>query len=215
MIIVNTKNYKTSNELLKLAKLIETHDLHILIAVPATDIYPISAKTTLNVYAQHTDYVKDEKTTGHTSAQSARASGASGTLLNHSEHKLTLDVLKKTIEQCNKAHLVTVVCASTLAEAKSILQFKPSLIAFEDPALISTGKSITSSKKHDIIKFVSLLKNKPTIPICGAGISSIEDVKQAYALGCKGCLISSAIANAPEHKVASFLSDIHDFFREK
>lgn len=215
MIIVNTKNYKTSSELLKLAKLIESHDLHIILAIPATDLYPISAKTTLNVYAQHVDYLKDEKTTGHTSAQSVRASGASGTLLNHSEHKLTLDVLKKTIEQCNKAHIVTLVCASTLAEAKSILQFKPSLIAFEDPSLISTGKSITSSKKHDIIKFVSLLKGKSTIPLCGAGISSIDDVKQAYALGCKGVLIASAITNAPERKAAAFLSDLHTFFREK
>ena len=63
MIIINTKNYKTGDELLKLARLVETYDVHTIMAVPASDIHRIAAKTTLNVYAQHVD-VTSEKSTG-------------------------------------------------------------------------------------------------------------------------------------------------------
>ena len=195
MIIVNTKNYKTGDDLLKLCKLIEQYDVHTIVAVPATDIYRISAKTTLNVYAQHCNSVKDNKSTGHVSASSIRAVGGSGTLINHSEKRIPLNIIKEVVEQCKQAHIVSIVCAKDLAEVDKIAQFKPSAIAFEDPQLISTGKSITTYKTKDVEKFVKMLKGKPILPICGAGISSAEDVKTAYKLGCEGVLIASAIAN--------------------
>ena len=195
MIIINAKNYKKGDELLKLAKIIESYDIHTIISVPAPEIYRIAAKTALNVYAQHCDYVKDEKSTGHVSAASIRAAGGSGTLINHSEKRLPLETIHQIIEQCKKAHIVSIVCAQSLAEVDKIAQFKPSAIAFEDPKLVSTGKPITSYKQHDIINFVKKLKGKPSVPLCGAGITSAKDVDMAYKLGCDGVLIASAIAN--------------------
>lgn len=193
MIIVNTKNYKTGNELLKLAQSIETHDVHTIIAVPAPDIYKIASKTVLPIYAQHVD-VASEKSTGWLSAKSVKTAGASGTLLNHSEHSMPLEMLKETIEQCKQQKIITVVCAESLESVQKIATLRPEAIAFEDPQLIGTGRSITSYKTHDIKKFVSYLKGKSIVPICGAGISTIHDVQAAYALGCKGVLIASAIA---------------------
>ncbi len=196
MIIINTKNYKSGDELLKLCKLIEHYDVHTIVSVPATDIYRISARTTLNVYAQHCNSVKDNKSTGHVSASSIRSAGGSGTLINHSEKRIPLNIIKEVIEQCKKTHIVSVVCAKDLAEADKIAQFKPSAIAFEDPELISTGKSITTFRQHDLVNFVKRLKGKAILPICGAGISSTEDVETAYKLGCEGVLIASAVANS-------------------
>ncbi len=192
MIIVNFKNYKKGEDVLGLAKRIERHVLHAVVAVPAMSLERVAAKSALNVYAQHVD-VTDERSTGLISAEGVRASGASGAILNHSEHPLKMDVIKKTIDQCKKAGLVTLVCASSLEEVKKIAAFRPEMIAFEDPKLIGTGKSITNTKAHAIEKFVSLLQGKPTVPICGAGLTSAKDVDAAYALGCKGILISSAI----------------------
>lgn len=194
MIIINTKNYRTGNALRALVKSINSYDVHTIIAVPAPDIALLAEEMQLNVYAQHVDYIEHEKSTGSVSAASLKKAGATGTLLNHSEKRLPFDTLKKTIEQCKKAGLATVVCAKSLSEAQKIAQLKPSAIAFEDPALIGTGRSITSAKANTLKKFVADLKGKPTLPLCGAGISSIEDVQAAYALGCKGVLIASAIA---------------------
>lgn len=194
MIIINTKNYKTGDELLKLARLIEKYDVHTIIAVPAADLARISSKSVLNVYAQHVDVVDGEKSTGWISAGSVRANGGSGTLVNHSEHPLKMEQIKKTIEQCKKARIASVVCAKSLDEVRKIATFKPSAIAFEDPKLISTGKSITKYQPKILEKFVQVLKGKPVVPICGAGISSADDVKMALEIGCEGVLIASAIA---------------------
>ncbi|MEK6899140.1 MAG: triose-phosphate isomerase [Nanoarchaeota archaeon] len=195
MIIINFKNYKFGDDVLKLARLIEQHVPNAAVALSATDIRLVTGKTSLNVYAQHCD-LSDERSTGFVSASSLRASGASGVILNHSEHPIKLDILKKTIEQCRKAKLLTLVCASSFDEAKKIVSLRPEMIAFEDPKIIGTGKSITQYESHEVKKFVNLLKNSGIVPICGAGVSNYRDVDEAYKLGCKGVLISSAIAKS-------------------
>lgn len=193
MIIINFKNYKQGDEILRLAKLIEKHDVHNIVVVPAPYIERVSRKTALNVWAQHVDFV-DERSTGFIGPSSVRAVGASGTLINHSEHEINLKEIKKSIEACRKSGIICAVCVSNLSDVPKIANMKPNAIAYEDKKLIATGKSITEYNPQSIEKFVSMLKNKPILPLCGAGISSIEDVDKAYSLGCKGVLISSAIA---------------------
>lgn len=211
MIIVNTKNYKRGSDLLKLVQLIQQYDLKIIVSVPAHDIRYCAGRSPLTIFAQHVDYVGDEKSTGYISAQSTRDAGAFGTLLNHSEHPISYDILKKTIEQCKKMKLTTIVCADSLESARKIAALQPTAIAFEDATLIGTRKSITSAKANDIKKFVTSLKGKPIIPLCGAGISSIEDVRAAYALGCKGVLIASALANTTSVQAVEFLEELKKF----
>ena len=195
MIIINTKNYRFGNSLLNLAKQIKKFLPNVLIAVPPTEIFHIK-NTRLKVYAQHLDYFNTDKATGFIIAQAIKSAGASGTLLNHSEHKISIKKLAETIKACKKLNLEIIVCAANLNEVKKIIKLKPDAIAFEDPKLISTGKSITKYNSKELRRFIEIIKNKKIIPICGAGISTSEDVKGAYALGCKGVLIASAIANS-------------------
>lgn len=194
MIVINFKNYKTGKEVLDLAKKIEnTHSKNVIAAVPTVNIKEISEKTKLNVYAQHVDYQNSERSTGFVTPTSIKKSGVRGTLLNHSEHKIKLEDVKKTIEECKKLNLKVIAIASDLTESREIKKFKPFAIAFEDPKLVATGKSITKYKTEELKKFVSLLKNTKIIPLCGAGIKSGEDYREALKLGCKGVLISSVI----------------------
>ncbi len=195
MIVINTKNYKTGKPLLKLAKLIEKYLPKAIIAVPIADIEYIKSKTKLKVYAQHVDLVKNDKSTGFISAKSVKADGAQGTILNHSEHRLQAPILQKTIVLCKKNKLHIIVCVKDLPTAKLVKSWKPYAIAFEEPSLIATGKSITTTMPKVIQHFATLLKGSHIIPICGAGISTAEDVRAAYKLGCRGVLIASAIAN--------------------
>jgi triosephosphate isomerase len=193
MIIVNFKNYKTGVKVLSLAKKIHGK---IIVAVPRLNIKEILEKTKLKVYAQHVDYQNYEKTTGFTTPKGLKESGVEGSLLNHSEHKIKLQEIKKTIKESKKVNLKLIVCVSNLKEANQIKKLKPFAIAFEDPKLVSTKKSITKYKANDLKKFVSLLKNTKIIALCGAGINSKEDYTEALKLGCKGVLISSAVANS-------------------
>ena len=133
MIIINFKNYVYGRKSLKLAKKIEKFLPSAIVAVPSVNIRYISFNTKLKVYAQHLDYFNGEKTTGHLIPEVAKAHGIVGTLLNHSEHKIKPEEIRKTINECKKINLKVIVCAANLIESKEIKKFRPFAIAFEDP----------------------------------------------------------------------------------
>jgi triosephosphate isomerase len=153
------------------------------------------------VFAQSIEIPEKGRGTGKLAPEQILATGAKGSLLNHSENKIPLTHIKKIVERCRELELKLIICASTLKEAEKIKKLSPYAIAFEDPKLIVSGKSITKVKTSSVKKFVDLLKGTDIIPLCGAGISTPEDVAQSLLLGCKGVLVSSVIANSqnPEH----------------
>ncbi len=194
-------------------ELVRTIDIYCnkaSIAVPFLDIKEIINITTLPVYAQHVDYRQQGKGTGYIIPEELEQTGAVGSLLNHSEHKISFQQIKKTGERCNELGLKLIICTSTLKETQSLIKFKPYAIAFEDSTLIASGKSITSSNSRKIKKFVSLFSNLDIIPLCGAGIITPEDVKKSIYLGYKGVLVSSVVANSPHPE--KFLKDISGLF---
>jgi len=196
MIIINFKTYKesTGRNALRLAKLLKNKN--VIIAAQAADLFLVSKYT--RVISQSVDNTTYGKFTGSITPESIKSMGAIGTLLNHSEKKIKLNVLKEIINKCKKLKLLTIVCSKSLDETKKIIKFKPDYIAFEIPELISTGKAISVYKPESVKKFVKLLKNTSIKPLCGAGISSCEDIKAAYSLGTKGVLVSSSFIFNPK-----------------
>ena len=191
MIVVNFKNYKKGKEVLQFAKKINNDC--VIACVPSTNISEVSKKTDLIVYAQHIDSKNSSRDTGFLTVEQTKAAAAKGTLLNHSEHKIPLKQLKETMKECQKQKLKVICCASNLKEAQQIKKLKPFAIAYEDPKLIGTKKSITDHNPIQILKFVKLLKGTKIFPLCGAGINKKQDVDNAINLGCKGVLIASAM----------------------
>lgn len=210
MIVINLKNYKVGSELLDLVKKIEIYYNRAIVAVPLIDLKEVVKSTNLAIYAQHIDYREQGRSTGFVIPEHIINSGAFGSILNHSEHKIPVNEIKKTLKRCNEVGLKVIICTSSLREAKQLKALKPYAIAFEDKALIATGKSITAHKEHDLKKFVEILKDSEIIPLCGAGISHGEDVAEAILLGCKGVLVSSIIANSPNPE--KFLKELSGLF---
>ncbi|MBU0761319.1 MAG: hypothetical protein KJ600_03250 [Nanoarchaeota archaeon] len=194
MIIINFKNYVTGEKALALAKLIEKHLPKAIICPPTNDITNISQKTKLKVFSQYLPKNNSPK--------------ARGTLLNHSDHPLNFEKIKKAKKLADKNKLKVIICVGTTQQAEKFLSLKPWAMALEDKKLISTKKSITSFKQNEVKKFVAILKKTKIIPLCGAGIHSREDVAAAKKLGCKGVLIASAIANTPPKKAGKLLKEI-------
>jgi triosephosphate isomerase len=188
--IVNFKTYKQGENVLKFAKKIEKVNKSIIAGIPISDIKEVSSKTKLKVYAQHVDYFEKGRNTGFIIPESVKADGADGTFLNHSEHRLKLDVIKKTIKRCKKIGLKTAVFASNLNEAKKIEKLNPNLLIIEPPELVA-GKISVSSAKPELIKRISeKIKMKFLV---GAGIHSRKDVKIALKLGASGIAVSSSV----------------------
>lgn len=210
MLVVNFKNYVFGKKLLDLVQKVEIYCNKAIVAVPISEIKDIASGTTAPVYSQHMDYFEQGRGTGYVIGEAIKEKGAQGSIINHSEHKISLAKIRKTIIRANELNLKVIVCSSSLKEVEKLIKLCPFAIAFEDPKLIASGKSITSNKAGEVKKFVKLLHGKKIIPLCGAGISSGDDVQAALQLGCKGVLVSSVIANSPHPD--KFLKEIANIF---
>jgi triosephosphate isomerase len=196
MIVVNFKNYKIGKEVLNLVRTIDIYCNKAIVAVPSTELREISKEVSMPVYAQSIDLPEKGRGTGKLIPDEILSTGAKGSIINHSENKLPFSTIKKIVERSNEIGLKLIICASTLKEAEKVKKLSPYAIAFEDPKLIASGKSITKVKTSSVKKFVDLLKGTEIVPLCGAGISTSEDVAQAMLLGCKGVLVSSVVADS-------------------
>jgi len=204
IIVINLKTYKQGQEAIKLAKIIEKVDKNIIVGVQASDIKEIVDKTRLKVYCQHIDYMKPGRETGFIIPEAVKANGAIGSFLNHSEHRLSFDIIKQTVSRCKKLKLKTMVFARDLKEAKKIEKLKPDYIIYEPPELVAGKVSVSKAKPNIISEIVKKIK----IPILvGAGIKTKEDVKKSLELGAKGVALSSAITTAknPEKRLRELL----------
>ena len=205
IIVVNFKTYKQGKNAIKLAKAIEKVGKNIIIGVQANDIYEITKLTKLKVFAQHVDYFPKGRNTGYVIPEAVKKDRAVGTFLNHSEHKLSYGILKKTIKRCRKVKLKTMVFASSIKEALKIEKLRPDFLIYEPPELVAGKISVSESKPEVIKKIKRKLKMKFLV---GAGIHTKEDVKIAVKLGAVGIAVSSAITNAknPEKKLKELIN---------
>ena len=188
--VINFKTYKKGSDALKLAKTIERFDKTIIIGVQPSHLSEIANKTKLKVYSQHVDYFEPGRHTGYIIPEAIKKDGAKGTFLNHSEHKLSFRILKKTIKRCKEAKLKTIVFASNLKEAKRIQRLRPNLLIIEPPELVATKTSVSQEKPELIEKISKKLKTRYLV---GAGVHAREDVTTALKLGASGVALSSAL----------------------
>lgn len=194
LLVVNFKNYVSGKDSLNLARNVEIYYNNAIIVPPLLDVKDIAKEVSMPVFSQHVDFQEVGKSTGFITPEGLLSSKVSGSIINHSEHKISFSVIKKTISRCHDNGLKVIVCTSTLKETIKILKLKPFAIAFEDPRLIGSGKSITNEDSKIVSSFSKLFDGSNVIPLCGAGVSSPDDVAKAIILGCKGVLVSSAIA---------------------
>ena len=203
VIVVNFKTYReaTGKNAVSLAKLCEKvakeSKTNIIAAVQAADIAAVSKAVRIPVWAQHVDNIAYGKNTGFILPDAVKEAGASGTLLNHAEHKLDYKILAATIEICKRLGLTTVVCAANNREAAAAARFSPDFIAVEPPELIGTGIPVSKAKPEVVTKSIAAVNKVKSIPVlCGAGINKGEDVKKALELGTEGVLLASSVTTA-------------------
>ena len=212
MFIINCKNYEeiAGEKIIKLAKIAEKiskkYKIKIAIA-PPHHLIPLITKFGIIVLAQHLDDKKVGSTTGFMIPEIIKKSKIDGSIINHSEHRITESEIKNLVKRLKKLKLKTIVCVKNVSEAKKYAKINPTFIAIEPPELIGTGRAISTEKPHLItnsINAVESAKNSTKL-LCGAGIVSAEDVSRAVELGSKGILVASGVIKAKNWE--SILSD--------
>ena len=204
IIIINFKTYEeaTGERALKLARICRSvamkYGRRIIVSPQFTDIYRISSESSAYtpVFAQHIDDGIG-KFTGSVSPLAVKEAGAVGTLLNHSERRLSLEEVGKRIKAAKAYGLMSLCFADSIEESVAIAAFAPEMIAYEPPELVGTGISVSTAKPSQITDFVS--KVTPNVRrLVGAGISNAGDVRKAMELGADGWGVSSAFTKAKD-----------------
>lgn len=204
IILVNFKTYAeaTGENALKLAEMAEKASdetgVCVGVAPQYVDIAIIAGKVNVPVFAQHIDPISYGSFTGHVLPESVKYAGAVGTLINHSERRLKLADIDAAISRAHEVELISVVCTNNAPVSASAAALKPEMIAVEPPELIGTGIPVSKARPEVVTSTVEAVKKiNPSITVlCGAGITSGDDVAAAIRLGTEGVLIASGIVKA-------------------
>lgn len=206
IIIVNYKTYSeaTGNKAVKLSKIADEVSIesgvNIGVAPQFADIASIVDTVSIPVFAQHIDPIVPGSHTGHVLLESVKEVGAVGTLINHSERRLKLFEIDAIVNRTREYDLISVVCTNNAEVSAAVAALKPDMIAVEPPELIGTGMSVSKVKPEVVSGTVELVKNinPVVVTLCGAGITTSEDVVAAIKLGTKGVLVASGIVKAKD-----------------
>jgi len=207
-LLVNLKTYRagTGDAAVRIAEaacdVADETGVRVAVAPQAADIRAV-AETGAETFAQHTDGVKYGSNTGATHAGAVAGAGADGTLINHSERRLLLADIDAALGAAREESLETVVCANNPEQSAAAATLGPDAVAVEPPELIGTGTPVSKADPEIITDTVEGVSEVSDIPVlCGAGITSGEDVSAALELGAEGVLVASGVVKADSPREA-------------
>jgi triosephosphate isomerase len=222
MIWVNFKTYEqgTGEKAVRLAqicaKVASESRVKIVVCVQATDIFRVASKAGIEVWTQHVDEVEFGKHTGYILPEGVVKAGGKGTFLNHSERKLSLEAIEKTIERLKSLRCFkTLVCAATEKEAVELAKLKPDFLAYEPEKLIGSKKTSVADAKPEVIK--RIIEKVEGVPVViGAGVHKREDIVRGLEWGCRGFIVATdvVLAEDPEERLRDLVAGYKGLGRE-
>jgi triosephosphate isomerase len=202
LILVNFKNFAETNgeNALRVAKRLDQADtdtsLQIGVCVQPFFCSGVRELTGLLLFGQHVDADGFGSCTGALIPEALKSVGAVGSIINHSEKRLSAEVVKKTVLRLKETGLKSVVCVESVKEAREYALFGPDFIAIEPPELIGGDISVSTAKPELIKEAVEAVDGIPLL--VGAGIKDGNDLKVALDLGAVGILVASGVCKASD-----------------
>ena len=162
------------------------------------------AETGVETWAQHVSPVEHGSHTGSALAEAVADAGAVGTLINHSEKRLKLADVDGAVAAAERAGLETVVCANNPEQVGAAAALGPDAVAVEPPELIGGDVSVSQADPdivEDAVAAAEAVDDAVDV-LCGAGVSTGEDLTAADDLGAEGVLLASGVAKADDPRAA-------------
>ena len=212
MIFVNFKTYEegTGVNAVNLAGIMEEvageSFIKLIPVVQASDVREICQSVHLEVWVQHVDSAQFGAHTGATIPEAVKEDGASGTFLNHSEHRfISFEELEKAHKRAKEAGLKTLIFAGNTEELVKIVELKPDFVSYEPPELVGSKTTSVAKEKPEVIEKAVNIAREAGLPlIVGAGIKSELDIKKSLELGATGFAIASDIVKSPNPREELF-----------
>jgi triosephosphate isomerase len=215
LVVVNFKTYTSAlasaaDRLGKQMADVKTN-ARMVAVTSAFDLSSVSSIDGLEVWSQHLDPVGQGSHTGWLEPETAIARGATGTIINHAEHKVSLDHVRDLMAMLPEGFPVC-ACAADVTEARALAKLGPTFIAVEPPELIGGDISVTTADPTIVSDTVAAVKEvNPNVRVlCGAGVKNGQDVATAIALGAEGVLLASGVtkANEPQAVLEDLVSQL-------
>ena len=208
LVVVNFKTYQTAHggsaeELARAMASIET-EARLVAAVSALDLSAVvSAAPDLEVWCQHLDPINSGSNTGWLHPDTAVERGATGSLINHAEHKVSIEHVAMLLDQVPEDFSVC-ACAADVDEAQALAALRPTYVAVEPPELIGGNVSVTSADPGIVSATVAAVREVTDEVgiLCGAGVKTGADVATAIELGTVGVLLASGVTKADNPRAA-------------
>lgn len=202
---IGLKGYAYGAEAVRLARaadrLSRELDVSVIFDPQAVDIAAVARETRhLLVFAQHMDPVQVGRGAGAVLAEAIREAGAVGTMLNHSERRMTLGDINRAILRAGEVGLATMVCADSPEEAAAIAQLGPDIVLAEPPELIATSRSAATEMRGFVERTIEMVGriDAGIVVMCGAGVQTPDDVAKMIGLGVGGTGSSSGVLRAAD-----------------
>jgi len=206
VIVINFKAYSESLGMhaIRLARMAEDISketgVNLCVAPQWVDLRSVASQVQIPVFAQAVDSAVSGSFTGSNTIEAAKDALADGMLVNHSERRITLSLMSEIVSAAKTSGLVSIVCADTPEATAAACALNPDFVAIEPPELIGTGIPVSKAKPEVVTKAIEKVKSLNSLSkvICGAGISTEEDVAAALRLGTVGVLLASGVVRAKD-----------------
>jgi len=210
LVLINFKAYAEASgrrglQLAQVAQKVSRETgITIAVAPQLTDLAFIASQVEIPVFSQHVDDVSPGSYTGHVTLEAVKDAGAVGTMVNHSEKRVRADQVDVIVKRARQLDLVTVVCTNTPEVTAAMAALAPDMVAIEPPELIGTGIPVSKARPEVVTASVDLVKRiNPNVKVlCGAGITTGDDVAAALRLGAVGVLLASGVVKAKDWEKA-------------
>ncbi|KKR49863.1 MAG: Triosephosphate isomerase [Candidatus Curtissbacteria bacterium GW2011_GWA1_40_16] len=207
MLLINFKTYRESSGANAVTLANNVFGLSKEFGIPAVvcpnmlDVKDIARDHGGGTWAQHCDFFDRGRATGWVPPEILKEIGVTGVVLNHSEHKLPFENLKKIVDRSKTLELKVLIFSDSIEETLSVSALSPDWIGYEPPELVGSTETSVARAKPEVIEKV--VKAVPNIPILvGAGVKDTEDVRVSLRLGARGVGVASGVVLAADQKGA-------------
>ena len=208
LVVVNFKTYESAHgiaaeELALIMEQIET-DARMIAVVSAFDLSAVvSAAPNLEIWTQHLDPINFGSNTGWLHPETAIQRGAKGTLINHAEHKVSIEHIAMLLDNVPEGFTVC-ACAADIDEARALSALQPDYVAVEPPELIGGEISVTTADPEIVSGTARAIReiSEDVGILCGAGVKNGQDVLKAIELGTTGVLLASGVTKVKDATAA-------------
>jgi triosephosphate isomerase len=215
LVVVNFKTYESAHgiaaeELALIMEQIET-DARMIAVVSAFDLSAVvSAAPNLEIWTQHLDPINFGSNTGWLHPETAIQRGAKGTLINHAEHKVSIEHIATLLDNVPEGFTIC-ACAADIDEARALSALQPDYVAVEPPELIGGEISVTTADPEIVSGTARAIReiSEDVGILCGAGVKNGQDVLKAIELGTSGVLLASGVT-----KVKDAVAALNDLVSE-